>query len=170
MTRGFPFRLWELVVNPDVAHEFLAVPECLLDEFSRLFLQDFNTVALLQSARCRSVLIAMGIFVRFEITRIECRHAFLRRIMVSSVTWKVMLEDMSARYLLLRGKLVQNMFGRGVGAKAAAASRGPKKYVRRQKKESPAHRQIQRNCHRRWRCPAFFLFGIPPGQEIQDSG
>ena len=85
------------------------MPECLLDEFSRLFLQDFNTGELLQSARCKALLIAMGIFVRFEITRIECRHAHLLRFVVCNATWKICVTELSARYLLLRSKLVQSI-------------------------------------------------------------
>ena len=54
---GFPYKIWQLLVDPDVAHELLATAECLLDEFSRKFLSRFHTIELLQSADCRALLV-----------------------------------------------------------------------------------------------------------------
>ena len=112
--RTFPYGLWQLVYTPtrEVAIAILAVPKCLLDAFSRRFLEIFNTVEKLLSKTCRAILIVVGRLARWEILRIECRHASVRRILRGkSTTTRANLEDLAARFLLQRERIASSYFG-----------------------------------------------------------
>eukprot|EP00972_Heterocapsa_arctica_P104060 15335512-Heterocapsa_arctica.AAC.1 len=60
--RGFPYSLWQVVLEPTtaVAEKILAQPQCLLDPWSRSFLEKFSTPEQLCNAECRSILCITG--------------------------------------------------------------------------------------------------------------
>ena len=103
LLRVVPFLLWQLLDNmsEEFAQSLLDLPLCMVDEFSRLFLRKFNTVRALLGKRCRSCLIVMGILLRWEICRIECRHALARKWCLAH-GFGIDLKQLSARALLQR--------------------------------------------------------------------
>ena len=111
-TRGLPFGLWELVARPclQIAQTLLEEPKCMQDEFTRLFLARFDTAAKLCSGAARAVLIAMSIFVCLDICRIECRHGMLKKYINSSATWKPLLQEISAKFVLMRSRVLESIF------------------------------------------------------------
>lgn len=104
-------RLWLLLV-PEKAEEVIAellslesLPDCLVDEFTRRFREMFSSPEALRSWKCRGVLVMLGRLLRLDITRIECRHAMLRTLVRKSVTWKPILAEVSAHFLLSRHRI-----------------------------------------------------------------
>ena len=87
---GYPWKLFLLITMPSnaLADEILNAPKCMLDEFTRLFLRRFCSRAALLSNKCRAILIALAVFLRYEICRIECRHSYLRKFAFGTATWK----------------------------------------------------------------------------------
>ena len=81
--RTFPFRLVEVLLDPkeEVAKRILDVPLCLLDEFSRRFLNRFQTPARLLSRQARGVIASLASIVRLDIIRLECKNAQIKRLM-----------------------------------------------------------------------------------------
>ena len=61
-------------------------------------------VAILLSARVRAILVAYGMMLRWEISRIECRHASLRKRSKVSFTWGAAFQQCSASFLLQRSR------------------------------------------------------------------
>ena len=122
-----------MLINGDaaLAQELLDTPQCLLDEFTKAFLRRFSTTALLLSRKCTAFLVSLGVFIRFEICRIECRHAYLRKFAFSSLTRKPTLEDISARYLLLRSRLLEHFLETAAPRTASSSAAGE---FRRRKK------------------------------------
>ena len=110
--RCFPFALWQLIEDRSIAtaQVLLNEPQCTWCEFTKQFFARFNTAARLCSDEARALLVAMAIFVRVEITRIECRHAQLRKMVMASATWKPLLEEISAKFVMLRSRVLQAMF------------------------------------------------------------
>ena len=116
-TRHLPYTLWLLIDHPQAAafaQRLLDMPKCVLDEFTRKFLDHFNTVKLLLSSLCKAVLIAAGVCMRFEICEVECLNAQIRRIVLSNETVGAGLQDVSARFLLGRHRALHQRFGKPV--------------------------------------------------------
>ena len=84
--RNFPYRLWELVYRPSraVAQAILDVAKCLLDEFTKRFLEIFDTVDKLFSKDCRGILLSLGRLVRWETYAAEMAEVSARFFLV---TW-----------------------------------------------------------------------------------
>ena len=95
---GFPWKLFLLITMPShaLADEILNAPKCMLDEFTRLFLRRFCSRAALLSNKCRAILLALAVFLRYLICRIECRHSYLRKFVFASASWKPTLELISS--------------------------------------------------------------------------
>ena len=108
---GIPFGMFDLETEAD-AMRVLMTPECLFDTWSLAFLRHFTSpvamislnVAILLSARVRAILVAYGMMLRWEISRIECRHASLRKRSKVSFTWGAAFQQCSASFLLQRSR------------------------------------------------------------------
>ena len=126
---GFPWKLFALITDPSeaLAREIRDAPKCMLDEFTRMFLRRFSSVEALLSKRCRAILTALAVFIRFEICRIECRHSYLRKFAFASSSWKPTLESISSRYLLLRSRLMEFFFDNVADPGSRVASDGDAK-------------------------------------------
>ena len=108
-----PFILFVLVTDPcpEQASKLLSTPECLRCEFMKAFLKVFHDEPLLLSARCRAILIALAVLARYDICRIECRHNVIRTFaQMAPVGWAPVLEELSAKFMCVRGTRLQNMF------------------------------------------------------------
>ena len=103
--------MWKLLkpgASLDDAMSILLLPACLLCPWSRALLQlCCSPVSTLQAAslillgpRFRAILIAFGDLLRFDICRLECRNAQVRRFCRHSQTWRANFPDISARFLL----------------------------------------------------------------------
>ncbi len=88
----YPFKLFLLLklLDPTISDEealriatsIARDSDCLFDEFTRRFRAIFQTVADLRSMRCLTILLAIAIILRLCISRIECRHASVRRLLM----------------------------------------------------------------------------------------
>lgn len=123
-TRGLPFALWELTVRPSLqlAQQLLEEPDCMRDEFSRQFFARFNTPAKVCSAEACAFLTAMAMFVCLDICRIECRHGMLRKFINLSTTWKPLLQEISAKFVMMRSRCLEHLFSPGANAVPPARS------------------------------------------------
>ena len=106
----FPYAMFELIVRPtqDVARRILATPKCMLDEWSRRFLERYDSDLLLLSTNCRAVLIAFATLIRLDICRIECRHNQIRRYAGSMDAALPALKQVSAKFVLNRSRLLEH--------------------------------------------------------------
>ena len=106
--RSWPYKLWCLLLPAkarDVAMELLRTAECLLDEFSRRWRLTFDTVDALLSPKALAMLVMIGLQCRLDISRVECRHAQLRKFTRRTGTWDVHLNELSAMFLLMRERI-----------------------------------------------------------------
>ena len=96
--------LWLLICDrtEELARRILATPDCRLDEWTKRFLQRFNSVAKLLSDDCIAILMALGQMIHFEICAIECRNAQIRRRARNSDTWLADFLQISARWFFMR--------------------------------------------------------------------
>ena len=112
---GYPWKLWDVVAAAsDAAARAVAVdiviafrePPCMFDDFSRKFLTRFNTAEALATTG-RVVLHGLSFCLRWEITRIECRNAAIKRALrVKSSTHRGDVMDISSDFVLLRSRLL----------------------------------------------------------------
>lgn len=109
-----PFRLWTLLTARDdddlaaKAAELFYTPKCMMDKFSRDFMTLFPSRADLVSPTCLATLKAIGVILRLCIARIECRHAAVRRLLLSrGATWAEQLCVASADWLMMRDRIIE---------------------------------------------------------------
>ena len=112
--------LFTLIGTPTVANarRVLSIPDCRLCSWSRLFLQKFSTDVLLVGCDASACLIALGVLLKWEISKQECRHSQLRRFCLASETWVPLLHQLSAQFLLMRHRLLERV----LNPKAPASS------------------------------------------------
>jgi hypothetical protein len=123
----YPFKLWQLLENPDIADEISKAKGCQLDPFSTKFRKRFTTRAALRSQACRLQLFMVGSMSRNTICRIECRNASLRRRVKSRIqTHKISLPDLSSSFLLLQQRILEKSSWRSVRGKKDAKERAPR--------------------------------------------
>ncbi len=107
---GFPFALWSLL-GPDSerrARTISRTRKCMFDAFTRDFVEHFK--GRLGSKESRTTLHAIGLLLRIEITRLECRNAVLRRLVRKwQSSWKRSVEGVSADFLLLTQRILENL-------------------------------------------------------------
>ena len=127
----FPYKMWKLLVEPteDMALEILGTPKCLLDSWSRRLLKRFNTVRKLLSGTLRAILIALGILLRWDTGRIECRHAQIRRLLRASRSskWRILIR-VAADFSLLRACLMSKLWRVKAHGKVAAKTRQKRRH------------------------------------------
>ena len=103
----YPYKLWKITEHPteDVARELLGDPLCLRDEWSNAFLHKYATPETLLGEG-RTVLMSLGLLFRWDICRIECRNAAIKRLMgCMSGTWKASVANVSADFVLMRQRV-----------------------------------------------------------------
>eukprot|EP00974_Lingulodinium_polyedra_P094265 9135111-Lingulodinium_polyedra.AAC.1 len=116
------------------ARKVLQDPRCLMDEWSLAFLAKYGTVEALAD-HGRSVLVGLGLTLKHDICRIECRHASIRRIIRAMGSTRAAAAEMvSGDFTLLRQRLLEQLLspappaatgfrGRSAAAKAKARVR-----------------------------------------------
>ena len=119
------FTLFTLISTPTVANarRVLSIPDCRLCAWSRLFLQKFSTEALLVGCDARACLIALGVLLKWEISKQECRHGQLRRFCLASESWLPLLHQLSAQFLLMRHRLLERVLKPKAPACSTSGSR-----------------------------------------------
>ena len=136
--RAFPFTLFKLLqvqrsmeleqVAQDILHEQQRHP-CLLDAFSSAFLARFPSVQSLCSPPAQAALLALAETVRLDISRVECRHAAIRRLACCKKgTHLSTVEQVSAQYLLQQAQhlVVQVDELNQTQSSAKVSAQGPK--------------------------------------------
>jgi len=110
---GYPHKLFRLLkrdgstFTTDLA-EIYNDPDCLLDEFTRRFRAIYNTKEKLGSAQCQAVLASIALLMYICVSRIECRHAAIRRLLLSrGSTWLRDLSNVSADWVSMRCRLIE---------------------------------------------------------------
>ena len=102
---AYPYRLF-LLLDPSrdlktTAEMLERDPECLLDDFARAFKSIFPKAVDLMSERCLAILVCLALLVRLDTSRIEARHAALRRLLLSKgSTWVNEFGEVSAGVIL----------------------------------------------------------------------
>ena len=140
---GYPFKLFKLMQaeGDDLSAllvEILGDPECLHDPFSARFLALFATRETLGSPKVAAILMAIAYLLRITISRIECRHSAVRRLLATSgLTWLRNLSGASADWLMMRSRVIEL-----AGAVKATSPVDPQAQPRAQgseKKKRPQH-------------------------------
>jgi hypothetical protein len=108
--RGFPYILFDLIHHPDLADNLLNRDACTRDTFTESFLAVWNTAEKLRSTECRAGLFTLAVLLRVEITRVECRHAYIRRLLRSrNQAPGQRLEETSAHFTLMRQRCLEKV-------------------------------------------------------------
>jgi hypothetical protein len=108
-----PYTLWRLIEPSisidDAVRAVVEVPLCMQDSFTKAFRRRFESADQLQSVESRAVLAAMATLLRLDTSRIECRHAFLRRVLhLKGQTWAHEISAASADWLLARQRILDD--------------------------------------------------------------
>jgi hypothetical protein len=104
---AYPYRLW-LLVDPlmpvdEAARLLYKDRPCMFDTFTQHIRKLYPTESDLKKSDLRSLLLSIGLLVRLDTSRIECRHAWVRRLLgIKGQTWKYLFGDASADYFLSR--------------------------------------------------------------------
>lgn len=109
--------------NTSIHQAILSTPKCLLDELTVQILKKWDTPQKLMSADCIAVLAAMAVLIRFEICRIECRNAQLRRYVKANETVASTLRLVSGKFLLQRARRLQHAVANAAQRSAKVSSR-----------------------------------------------
>ena len=109
--RCYPFKLWSIFTGGRVAaQQVLDDPPCIKDEWSRHFLEKFGDIDKLLGDGI-AILSALSFAARYEITRIECRNAAIRRLTrIHASTHEPYVLDVSSDFILLRQRLLEKFF------------------------------------------------------------
>lgn len=70
----------------------------------------FPTLSSLTSPRCTAILSSLAYVLRLDIARIECRHACVRRLLITKgqgVSWVAELSHCSADWVMVRDRLIE---------------------------------------------------------------
>jgi hypothetical protein len=119
---AYPYKLWKLIRSPAAAAEIHHDPVCIKDTFTRDFCTEYNSVAKLRSEDCRLELLCFGSLLRLDISRIECRHAYVRRLVKSrNQAPGPALEDASAASVLMRQRVLEKGSWQSGGRPGASA-------------------------------------------------
>ena len=109
----YPFRLFQLLETPTAAaaSQLLRDPVCLKDSFSQLFLGKYSSVRKLLSQEARAALWSLAVLARMETTRIECRHAAVRRFSRGKgETHASLFPLVSADFVLMRARRLARLW------------------------------------------------------------
>ena len=102
----FPFSIWRLLCSDPaerlyIADQLLKTPKCMVDsKFGLWFLTIFCSVPMLCSTPCVCILLVVAIITRCDTSRVECRHAAIRQILLAkSTTWAAHIGHLSANFM-----------------------------------------------------------------------
>lgn len=99
--RAFPFQIFRLLAEPEAAETLLAVPDCLLDQWSLEMKRLHPTFA---GEVFLSKLAVLSQVLWKDISQLEARHATIRRLLLAASlqTHTQAFEDLSAQWLFLQ--------------------------------------------------------------------
>ena len=100
--RGFPYRLFEILVDDTKAADVAASKRCMRDHFSTAFLKRLGgSQARLLSPESMAVLESIAASAWVSISHIEARNAKVRRLTESQDgAWALTLGQLAARFML----------------------------------------------------------------------
>jgi hypothetical protein len=139
--RTYPFKLFGLLGEKprEVAEEILADPACVRCSFTNSFLAHWanaesddafvHPVDRLCSSDCKFTLLCAAIMLKTDTAKIECRHAAIRRAVLSSTTDAAPTEAASASFVLMRQRVMEH----GLGSRKSTSQRKEVKRVRKTK-------------------------------------
>ena len=107
--QGFPWQLWSLLQDqsPAACKRVQSTRRCLLDPFSQRFIKKFRNK--LRTVEVKAVLLQLGILIRLDVLRQECRHSTIRSWLRKELaTWKRALEQVSADYSLSQHRILEH--------------------------------------------------------------
>jgi hypothetical protein len=161
--KRYPVKLFGLLVDKAISVALAADPSCLDDTFSRSFRGQFPSSEALASEACLWVLRAIAVIARTDTTRIECRHAALRRLQIMrGLTHGHKVEAASSTAVLRRQSMLEVKSWQFTGVQQGDKHR-PKE--RRRK----VVRKIQKT-KRRWRRSSGMVFArASAGKEIRPA-
>jgi len=107
--RGIMFGLF-CDLDPARVDFLLSSPYCLRGEFANRVLRHFDTPEKLGSKDFRAAMIGAALLLRWEICRIECRHALCRKWCRGHHTIGLALQELSSRFVLTRHRRLQAFF------------------------------------------------------------
>lgn len=121
----FPFALFIVVKNPHMAPTIKDLPQCLRCPFSAEFMSSWD----IEEERARCMLLLICKVSKVNISDIECRHAWARRLLARCQTHKMKHEDFVVNWLgfrLRKRKEALNSVGLSVDSKSGGdAGMGP---------------------------------------------
>ena len=124
--RGFPWQVFMLLScesaseRDSVAKDILDKPHCMRDAWAARFLTMYDTIPKLTSMPCLALLQSIASELHFDIVKVECRHASLRRLQRNrAATHLAHIGDVSADFLL------QNLRREGAVLPEGEASQPP---------------------------------------------
>ena len=93
----FPLQMFRLLDDPSLAEEFIRVPDCLLDDWSKSLKSDYPT---LSGTEFDVVLATTAIGYMVDISAIEAKHAAIRRTLLAASlqTHQMSAQNLSARW------------------------------------------------------------------------
>ena len=109
---GFPWKAFTMVDTSgdqeQATDDFLDACEFRLDNFAKDFRRLFPTKERLRSTEAQLILLMYLILVHLTISRVECRHAIVRRLIeLLSSTWRADLAKICSDWVLQRQRLIQ---------------------------------------------------------------
>jgi hypothetical protein len=106
---GFPYQLFEVLRNPELAQGIVDTRACLLDPFSKSYLAEFGTSAKeLTSPVSLAFLEVLALQCWISISHIECRNGQIRRLKEShDCTWQLQLAQLAARFSLSNARITR---------------------------------------------------------------
>ena len=105
---SFPMTLWSLLgPKPHIAaRQIKKSPRCLLDPFSKRFVHRFKNR--LHEDEARVVLLCLGLALRLDMLRLECKSECIRRcVRQEPCTWTRLLESASADFVLAQQRILE---------------------------------------------------------------
>ena len=110
----YPYRLW-LLIDPllnvaETARKLFHDRRCSWCAFTHKFRACFPTEASLRGSKCLAVLRLLAALLRLDTSRIECRHASIRRqLRQKGATWLAAFEEVSASFILMRARILESL-------------------------------------------------------------
>ena len=98
---AYPWRLFLLVKHPHMAAQFkkeIESASCMLDAWTAEFVHDHD----LEDPDTRMILFVIVILLHTDMSEIECRHAWIRRLLVRLQAKKMLFEDLAASWVGLQ--------------------------------------------------------------------
>ncbi len=110
--QGYPWKLFRLIddryVFDTALREIMDDDSCLWDPFTAAFRLRFPTRKEMSSKQCVAVLCAIALMIRTCVSRIECRHAAVRRLLCTNGhTWVRDLATTSSDWIISRNRIIE---------------------------------------------------------------